>query len=198
MRLTSRPAVPMQRVGSAGSSQVVYDDIQGGLGQLQRPGISDPTWRTYNLGIGGGPVFSVLGFALNQYVDIWVESFHSMKLSTVLCNHMHWIIPSDSVGDKIKFEIAVAYANIDESFAAAAGSPFSAEHVVDGTESTKHKYLDIGDIPAVNTEVSCVYAIQLKRVAASSDDFGPEVYMLFNDNHVSLDTGGSLQEDSKV
>ena len=190
--------ITMPKIGFSGSDAVVYDDIQAGASRLTRPGGSDPTWRTYNLGIGGGVAYSVLGFALNQYGDIWIQTPHAMKLNTVLDNHLHWIIPSESIGDKIKFEIAVAAAGIGDTFAAPAGSPYSAEVTLVGGEASKHSVLDIGDIPAVNTTVSTAYAIQLKRIAASSNDYAPEVYMIFNDSHAQLDTPGSIAEGSKV
>lgn len=60
--------VPATLLGEANSNYVVYDDIQINDANVIRPGVDDPTWRTYDFGLGG-PAFSVLGFALNDYVD---------------------------------------------------------------------------------------------------------------------------------
>lgn len=186
------------QVGYSGATPVVYDDMQTNIGRVIRPGGDDPTWRTYNLGIGGGVAYSVLGFALNDYVDFWVQTSHKMKLSTTLNFHLHYILPSDSAADRFKFQLDVAAGVGNGSFAAVAGSPFTSEVILDGTESTKNNIVGIVDIPAVNTTVSTVYAMQLTRIAASASEFAPEVYLLYTDCHYQIDTVGSLQEATKV
>lgn len=189
--------VPVGLLGQSGSSHVVYDDLPTNIGQVVRPGGSDPTWRTYNLGIGGGVAFSVLGFAVGNYVDFWIQSTHGMALNSILHHHMHWIIPSDDATKKFQFQLDVAAAAKNTSFAAVTGSPFTAEHTLDGTESTKHSHFDLATIPAVNTTVSTAYALRLTRIAASSLEYGAEVYLLFSDSHIKMDTIGTLQEAVK-
>lgn len=194
VRLSHFPTMP--QIGGIGASAVTWDDIQAGASRLIRPGGSDPTWRTWDFGLGG-PAFSVLGFSLNDYVDFWVQTSHSQKLLSPLDFHIHYTIPSDSAADKIKFQIDVIAAGITSYFAVPSGSPFSGEVTLDGTESAKHNYLEIGHIPGVNSTVSSAYGIQMKRVAASSDDYAGEVYLLFADSHYQRDTSGSFSEDSK-
>ena len=47
---------------------------------------------------------------------------------------------------------------------------------------------------AVNTTVSSVYICRLTRIAASSDEYGNEVYLIFNDAHYQKDSLGSKEE----
>ena len=110
---------------------------------------------------------------------------------------IHWTIPSDSVDDRIKFQLDVIAAGIGEAYAAPVGSPFSAEYTLIANESGYHRLLDIAAVPAVNTTISTVYQCRLTRVAASVDDYANEVYVDFDDSHVSINTMGSRQEDAK-
>lgn len=172
-----------------------FDDLQVGVSDAKRPSANAPTWRTFNYGIGGGIAFFALGFAIGDYFEFKIQTTHSAKLSTILDNHIHWTVPSDSVGDKIKFQLDVIHANVTEDFAVTAGSPFSVETTLDGTESGKHNLLDVAEIPAVNTDISTIYACRLTRVAASASDYANEVYIDFNDSHIQKDTpGGSTSE----
>lgn len=179
-------------------SKARFEDIQVSVSTARMPAVNSPTWRTFAYAIGGGIAYFTLGFAINDFIEFKVQTFHAVELSTILENHIHWTIPSDSLGDKIKFQIDTIYANQDEDYAVPAGSPFSAETTLDGTESGKHNVLDIAEIPAVNTEISAIYVMRLTRVAASSDDYANEVYIDFDDSHVSIDTpGGSETDDTK-
>jgi hypothetical protein len=193
---TSR--VYTSQLGYSGATPVVYDDLQTGGDRLFRPGGDDPTWGTSTYGIGGGVAFSALGFALNDYAEYFVQTTHGMKLNTVLDAHVHYTLPSDSASDRIKFQIDVIAAPIGSDYAAPAGTPFSAEVVLDGTEAGKHNLIEVADIPAVNTTVSTIYICRLTRVAASASDYAPVVYVTFVDCHFQKDTSGSLAEDSKT
>lgn len=195
VRLSHFPNMP--QVGAKGSAATVWDDMQSGASRLIRPGGSDPTWRTWDFGLGG-PAFSVLGFALNDYVDLWIQTSHSHLLLSPLKFHIHYTIPSDSAADKIAFEISVIAAPVNGDFAVPAGSPFTGEVTLVGDESAKHNILGIGDIPGVNSGVSTAYGVQLKRVAASSDDYAAECYMIFSDGHYQRDQTGSALEYQKV
>lgn len=190
--------IPMTMVGEAGSALKVFDDMRAPAGALIRPGPADPTWTTDTRGVGGGVAFSALGFALNDYVDYWVETSHSMALNTTMDIHVHWDIPSNSVDDKIKFQADVIAAPLYASWAVPAGSPFSAEYTLLAASANKNNLLEIGDIPAVNTTVSTMYICRLTRIAASALDYANPVFVDFVDCHFSLDTAGSLQEGSKV
>ena len=175
---------------------IVYDDIQVFVSLGRVPAANAPTWTTWDFGLGG-MAFPVLGFGLNDYLDLYVQTSHSMKLNTLLENHIHWTIPSDSATDKIKFQIEVISGAIGEDFAVPTGSPYSAEYTLDGTESAKHNYLDIGDIAAINSTVSSLYLIRLKRIAASASDYANDVYVLYSDCHYQKDTVGCRQGDTK-
>lgn len=192
---TSRPS--SRDVGVAGSSQIVFDDLQVSLSAAKTPPASAPTWRTYDFGLGG-PAFSVLGFAIGDYIDFYMQTSHAMKLQSTLDNHLHGTLPSNDAGKRIQLQLDVIAAGIGDQFAAVAGSPFTKEMLLAGTEANKHNYIEIADIPGVNTTVSSVYLCRLTRIAASADDYPLEVYLIYNDSHYQLDTVGSLQCDSKV
>jgi hypothetical protein len=183
----------MPQVGGLDADAVTWDDLQAAASRLIRPGGSDPTWRTWDFGLGG-PAFSVLGFAVGDYVDLWLQSKHAMRLLSQLRHHLHYTVPSNSAGDRFKFELAGIAAGVDESFAAMTGSPFSAEHTLVGDESAKHNVLGLANMPEVNTTVSTAYGLQLKRVAASASEYSGEVYLLFSDSHYPSDQTGSVQE----
>jgi hypothetical protein len=172
----------------------VFNDLQVASGQVVRPGGSDPTWTTYNLGIAGGPTFSVLGFDVNNYVDYWVQTGHGVVKNSSIDAHIHWMVPTSDSGKKIQFRLDVAGAPIDGTYAALAGSPFTKEYTLDGTENTKHKLLDLADLPAINTTVSTLYAVKFSRVAASANEYGQDVYLKYIDCHVPIDRLGSETE----
>jgi len=163
--------------------------MQVGLGSIRRPGSSDPTWRSYNHGIGGGVVFDVLGFSVNDYVTFDVQTSHSMKLNTMLDCHIHFILPNTTnIDDKFQFQLDVIVAGIGSAFAVPTGSPYTAEHTIVSGDNTDHGYLEIADIPPYNTTVSTIYTCKLTRIAASADEYGSEVYLKYIDCHYQKDT----------
>ena len=188
-----RGLVPVNKVRGG----IVYDDLQVSIGRV-RLGSSAPTWRTYNYGIGGGLTFDVLGFAVNNYIEFNVQTKHAMKLDSILDVHMHFLTPNvTDIGDKFQFQLDVVGAGITYTWAVPTGSPFTAEHTINGFENVSHRFLDLADIPAVNTTVSTIYKCKLTRIAASSDEYGSEVYIDFIDCHFRKDSVGSLNEGSK-
>ena len=180
-----------------GSDQVVYEDLQVSLSTARLPAANAPTWRTYNYGVGGGVTFAALGFAINDYVDFFVQTKHSMKLNTALDIHIHYTIPSDSADDNIKFQLDTVAAAIGSDYAVPSGSPYSSEHTLVGDEAGHHSYLDVCDITAFNSTVSSLAICRLTRVAASADDYANEVYITYIDGHYQSDTAGSRQEATK-
>jgi hypothetical protein len=69
----------------------MYDDLQVGINNIAK-GASAPTDRTYNHGIAGGIAYPVLGFSKNNYIWFDVQTSHTMKLSTPLECHIHFIL----------------------------------------------------------------------------------------------------------
>jgi hypothetical protein len=186
-----------REIGPAGGP-IVWDDIQVALSGAKIPAASPPTWRTHDFGIAAGIAFSVLGFAVGDQIDFYIQTSHSQKLNSVLEDHLHGTIPTDDSGKKIQWQLDVIAAGIGEDWAVVAGSPFTNEMTLTGAQAGKHNYFDIAEIPAVNTTVSSVYICRLTRIAASSDEYGSEVYLIYNDAHYMKDTIGSLNETSKV
>ena len=176
---------------------IVYDDLQVSISNIRLPVSNAPTWRLYNHGIGGGVTFPVLGFAVDEYIYFDVQTQHSMKLNTILDNHIHFTTPTDGDAEYINFQLDTIVAGINGAWAVPTGSPFTSEHVMDGDYSDLHKLLDIADIPASNNTVSSVYKCKLGRIDASQDEYPGEVYLQFTDCHYQKDTVGSRLEASK-
>lgn len=175
-----------------------WDDIQVGISNIRIPVANAPTERLYNHGIGGGVTFPVLGFALNNYLYFDVQTSHSMKLSTILNNHIHFILPNTTnIGDKFKFQLDVIVAGINVAFAAPAGTPFTAEHTIVANDNTTHRLLNIANVPAANTTISTLYSCRFTRVAASANEYASEVYIKYIDCHYEKDSTGSREIASK-
>ena len=173
----------------------VYDDMQVSLNNIKFPGSDYPNDTLYNMGIGGGVEFPVLGFAVNEYIFFDVQTSHSMELNTVLDDHIHFILPNTTnIGDKFQFQLDVVAAGVNGEFAAPSGSPFTNEYTVQASDNTIHRIFDIANIPASNTTVSTIYKCKLTRISASANEYGSEVYLLFTDCHYKKDMIGSHQE----
>jgi hypothetical protein len=178
------------------NQQLKWDDIQVAVGRL-RLGASAPTWRAYNYG-AGAINFDVLGFAVGNIIDFTVQTSHSMKINTILQNHIHFILPNTTnIGDKFQFQLDVKAAGVNGQYAIPTGSPFTAEYTVQANDNTTHRVLEIAEIPAVNTTLSTVYKCKLTRIAATSNEYGSEVYLDFSDCHYQIDDRGSQEQFSK-
>ena len=145
-----------------------YDDIQVSLSSARIPAVNAPTWRTYDFGIGGGVDYDVLGFAIGDRVDLYIQTSHTMLINSMLDVHLHGTIPSDSPGDKINWQLDVIVAGIGDYFSVPDGSPYTREFTLQGGESNKHNLLEVADIPPYNSTVSSIYVCRLTRIAASS------------------------------
>lgn len=176
---------------------VGYDDIQGSLAGAKQSPSASPTWREYDFGISGGVDFWVQGFDIGNSIDISIQTPHAMKLSTVLENHLHGILPTaPSAGDKVQWQIDVIAAGVGGVFAVPTGSPFTSGDLEPVSDAhTRHNLMEIAEIPAANTTVSSIYMIKLTRIAATGTDYSGEVYLLFNDSHFQQDQSrGSRSE----
>jgi len=172
----------------------VWDDLQVSVSQARTPPSSAPTWRTFDFNIDSGIEFPVLGFAVDDYFDLFIQTQHAQKLNSDIDFHVHFTTPTDSADDRFKFQVDVVAAGIGSDFAVPSGSPYSSEHILDGTESGKHNYFDIAEITAFNDTVSSVAILRVTRVAASVDEYSGEVYLVYADCHFQKDTVGSRQE----
>lgn len=182
-------------------SPVVYEDLQVSISNVKIPASNAPDINaTYNHGIGSGIVFPVIGFGVGEHLFFDVQTTHGMKLNTILDNHIHFILPNTTnTGDKFKFQLDVICAAIGSDFAVPTGSPFTALHTVATGDNTKHRILELADIPASNSTVSTIYKCKLSRVAVPGGDteYGSDVYLEFSDCHYQKDTMGSRQETAK-
>ncbi len=187
----------IRRVGNI-SGDTVWDDMQGSINNFQLPASNYPTNRLYNMGVGAGVTYPVLGFVVGDYIYFDVQTSHSMKLSTVLDHHIHFILPNTTtIGHLFKFQLDVVVAGIGGVFTVPSGSPFVKERAVIAGDNTTHRLLDIADIPALNTTVSTLYKMKLTRIASAATQYAGEVYLLFSDCHYEKDTVGSFIESGK-
>lgn len=176
----------------------VWEDLQVSISNVRLPASNDPDYEYYAFGIGSGVTFPVLAFALNEYMYYDIQTSHTMKLNTVLNNHIHFTLPdTTNVGDKFKFQLDVIAAAVNVQWAVPAGSPYTAEHTVAANDNTHHRLLEIGDIAASNSTVSTLYKCKLTRIAATTDEYAGDVYIQFNDCHYEKDTLGSKLVSSK-
>lgn len=176
---------------------VVYEDLQVSISNIKVPTSNAPTERLYDGGTGG-VTFPFLGFAVNEYIYFDVQTTHSMKLNTILDNHIHFSLPNTTdIGDRFQFQLDVMAAGIDTAWAVPAGSPFTAEHTIVANDDTYQRLMEVADIDASNDTVSSVYKCKLTRIAATTDEYGSEVYITFTDCHYQVNTMGSRQENSK-
>jgi len=174
-----------------------WDDIQVNV-LASRRGVNPPNDnRTYDYGIAGGVEFLCSGFDVDEGVDITLQTSHQMKLNSMLDLHIHYVLPTDGVGKKMKWQVDVVASGINGTWQAVAGSPFTREHTIGANEHTSHKLLDLCDIPAVNTTVSSLYRARITRIDASADEYSGEVYVDFIDGHYQKDTLGSRDEGVK-
>ena len=190
---TSKPST--RQIGSAGSTKVTYDDMYGAISAARVPPSSAPDWEDITL---DGFTTQALAFAVGEYIDIFVQTNHSMSLNQVLENHIHWTITTDDDGDEFRFQVTGVGAGITDSFTSI-GTLDTGDIVLAGNAG-KHNYLEIGTTSSShNTTVSSVYILRLQRVAVNDgNETARDIYVLFNDSHMKIDTLGSLQQDSKT
>ena len=189
---TSNP-IPNE-IGSNGGIGT-YDDMLGAVSAARVPASSAPTWTNITL---DGFTTQALAFGVGDYIDIFVQTSHSVQLNQVIENHIHWTISSDDDGDEFQFQITGVGAGIGDSFSSI-GTIKSGDVTLQTGDSGKHNLLEIGDIPALNTTVSSVYIIRLQRIAVDDgNETARDIFVLFNDSHPLIDTMGSLKEGSKV
>ena len=175
-----------------------WDDIQSNI-TVVRKGTSPPEARKYNFGIAGGVEFAIDGFAVGESVYVSVQTSHTMKLNTLLDNHIHFILPDNTgVGDRFQFQLDVIAAGIGGDFAVAEGSPFTGEQLITDGANKRHALLTVAEIPPMNTTTSTVYECELTRIAASANEYSGEVYLMFNDGHYKKDSDGSYFNSDKL
>lgn len=172
----------------------VYEDIQINVTTAKVPAVNAPQWTTWNYGVPGGVEFAVLGFGPGDYQDFYIQTQHSMQLNSILDNHIHFSIPSNDAGKKFKFQLDAIVAGVGSAFVVPSGSPFTKEYTITSSGLGYHQILNLANVPALNSTVSTIYVCRLKRIDASSLEYGSNVYVVFNDSHFIKDSLGSSQE----
>ena len=188
----------IRSVGSSGNSNIVYKDMYGQVSTARVPTANAPGWETFTV---GGFTTEVQGFAVDDYLDIFVQTNHDMSLSQLFSNHLHWSLADNSDSGKyFRFQVTGIGAGIGESFSEI--TLMDTEDVLIGaSDALKHHYVEIGDVDVPNSTVSSIYILRLTRVdvalGAGSEAVQP-ILIFFNDSHMKVDTIGSLEEDSKA
>ena len=183
-----------REVGSSGGL-AVHEDLQGSISGARYPASNDPTWANVTL---DGFTLKLPGFAVDDFVDLHVETTHSAKLNDILDNHIHWLIESEDEGDEFQFQLTGVGAGMEETFQSI-GTLKSGDRILGAAETGIHHVLGIGDIPAINTTASTVYFLRLTRIAVDDGNETTEpIYVFFDDSHIKIDTMGSLTEIHKV
>lgn len=168
-----------------------WDDMQGAISSARVPTANAPTWEDITL---DGFTTQALAFDTNDYIDLFVQTSHGVKLNEIIDNHIHWTITTDDAGDEFQFQITGVGAGVGDSFQSI-GTIKSGDILLAGNEALKHNIIGIGDIPAINTTVSSIFIIRLTRIAPDDGtDTTRLIYVLFNDSHVKFDQSGSRQE----
>jgi len=165
----------------------------------KRPAVNAPTWRDYNYGIPGGIDYPALGFDVDDYVEFFLQTKHAMQLNSIIDNHIHYTLPvAPGVGDRFQMQLDMVGAGLEVDFFVPAGSPYTAEQILTGVEDGRHNYLDIAYLPGtISTTVSSVHVMRLTRIAATINEYGDEVYIIFNDGHYWRDSHGSKGHEIK-
>ena len=176
----------MIQVG-APANIVGYDDIQGQLASARRFAGTEPTDRNYDHGTGDGVNYACLGFDVGDAVFSTWQTPHAMKLNSDLELHFHWSVPTSAAGKKFKLQFDMIEAGVHGTWATVAGSPFTKEVTLAGGEESKHNLDVLDTFTSKNTSVSSLYKVKLSRIAASSDEYGEEVYLDFIDGHYEQD-----------
>ena len=173
----------------------VFDDLQGQVSGGKLPASNTPTWENITL---GGIVFKALSFAQDDYIDFFIQTNHSTKLSTEIDDHIHWTLAADDNGKKFRFQVTGVGAGIGAAFASI--GTITSSDVTLNANAGKHNYLEIGHIPGtINTTVSSLFIVRLTRIVPDDADNATsrKVYVLFHDNHVEIDRFGSKTETSQ-
>jgi len=191
MGKTSNPTP--REIGGAGGAGT-YDDMLGAVSMARQPASNAPTWTSITR---DGVTFDALAFDTGDKIPLFVQTSHGVQLNQLIENHIHWDITGNDAGDEFQFQITGVGAGIGEAFQSI-GTVKSGDVVLAGDEMGKHNYLEIGELPAINTTVSTLFVIILERIAPDDgNDTTEDIIVYFNDSHPLLDTMGSLNEDSK-
>lgn len=185
--------IDARALGIPGGS-IVYNDLLGNITGAKLPAVNFPVWTDITL---DGFTFKLPAFSVGDTFDIYYQTHHGVALNTILENHIHWTLATDDDGDEIRFQIEGVGAGIGDVFQHF--GPLDSGDIVLSGNAGRHNYLDINDIPAINTTVSSVFVIRLTRIAVNDGNDSAElVYVWFNDSHAKLDTLGSIAEASKT
>ena len=174
------------------SGNVVYDntffDDTTVANERTQAGAGSPTYTqivdgayAYSLAIGDGVRFSM-------------QNSHRMKTSSSLDMHVH-IIPdgTDAGGGNVAFLAECCAIDAGEACASTPDilSPDAA--IVGGAPGKVNTYVDVGDLNSFSG-LSSISLCSLTRVAATTDDYSGEVFLLAVDGHYEIDGPGSQSE----
>ncbi|MES0334835.1 MAG: hypothetical protein SFH39_00535 [Candidatus Magnetobacterium sp. LHC-1] len=181
---------------------VVYDDVRINLGNISRPGGSDPAWVAYDVN-GGGVSTYLLEFEKNEYGTFTVQIPHGYKEGENIKVHLHWT-PGPRGNEEnaatVGWKVDYSWANINGNFGTMSTADLS--DACDGTDH-KHQMTPEVSITGTSKNVSSMLICNVKRTDISADDTwvgtaSGELPMLLEvDFHFPIDTIGSRDWTSK-
>lgn len=184
--------------------EVVYEDIRVSTGNIDRPGLDDPTWVSVTPG-GGAITTRLLEFAVDDLGTFTVQIPHSYKTGQDIRVHIHWTPGTrgnEESGKYVGWKIDYSWANINGAFAAMATADLSdACNGVDWEHNMTPEATIDGHTVAKG--ISSMLICNVKRTDTGADDdwagtsSGQLPLLLEVDFHFPIDTMGSRDWGTK-
>lgn len=150
-----------------------------------RLGTSNIYYNSFN--VAGGDGFST---------EVQFNHDAIQGAGVVISPHMHIFLPATpSSGDKVKFSLDHTFAAIDGNFTASPTNDL-VETTLTGKTQYQHLLIEFADI-TVTMGISSILLCGVKRVAASSNEYGSGIAIISFDIHYKVDTPGSAAEFTK-
>ena len=179
---------------------VVWEDMRIVPGSFDRPGISDPTIKAYDVN-GGGVSTYLWEFKLTDIASFTVQLPHTYKEGQDIKAHLHWTPGArgnEENGKTVGWKIDYSWANIDGTFPTMTTLDLS-----DACDGVDHSHLMTPEVTidghtAAKT-VSSMLICNIKRTDTGTDDTwvsttsGQLPMLLEIDFHFPIDTLGSRQ-----
>jgi hypothetical protein len=180
----------------------VWDDLRILIGNLTRPGASDPSWVTYAPN-GGAISTYLLEFAKNNWATFTTQMPHNYLPGSDIYVHIHWTPGTrgnEENGKTVGWKIEYTWTDINGNFADMASLDLS-----DACDGTDHKHQMTPDvvISGSGMTISSMLLCNILRTDTGTDDTwasstsGQLPLLLEVDFHYEIDTIGSRQRTAK-
>lgn len=177
-----------------GYNIIYWKDMLGG-GSSLGTGTAAPT-RT-RLGTSN-IYYNVYNVAGNDGFSTEIQFNHDavQGANVVVSPHLHIILPATpSAGDNVKFSFGYTLASINGNFTSSPTND-TKELLLTGKTQWQHLIVEFADI-TVTMGLSAIMLCGVKRIAASTNEYGSGVGIIGFDVHYTVDTPGSAAEYTK-